>query len=146
MPIEKFSELLGRLKGTENDSDAQLNRPAFPVSSGVALVMLSLGAGRLKVSGRSRGYYEEMLEGTPVAPPLSLSELKLQITRATSIEELRRLRRKFARCSHPDCHQASDEPAAASEMAAANRLIDEALSCLRRRVEEEHLPTSKRAW
>ncbi len=144
MPIEKFSELLGRLRGSDTDNN-QLGGPAFRVSSGVALVMLSLGAG-FKESGRSRGYYDEMLDGALAVPPLSLSELKLQIARATSVEELRRLRRKFARCSHPDCHQASEDAAATSDMAAANRLIDEAISSLRRRLEEERLPIMKRSW
>ncbi len=142
MPIEKFNELLGRLSGLDAENN-KLGGPAFKVSSGVALMMLSLGAGRAKDFGRSRGYYEEMLDGAPAAPPLSFSELKLQIARATSIDELRRLRRKFARCSHPDCH--SEDTAAATEMAAANRLIDEAISSLRR-LEEERLAIMKRSW
>ena len=145
MPIEKFNELLGRLTGLDTDNN-QAGGPAFRVSSDVALVMLSLGACRAKEFGRSHGYYEEMLDGAPAAPPLSFSELKLQIARATSIDELGRLRRKFARCNHPDCHHASEDAAAASEMAAANRLIDEAISSLRRRMGEERLPIIRRSW
>ncbi len=145
MPIEKFNELLGRLGGVDTDNN-QPAGPAFRVSSGVAAVMLSLGAGGAKDFGRSHGYYEEMLDGAPPAPPLSFSELKLQVAQAASLDELRRLRRKFARCSHPDCHHASKDAAAASEMAAANRLIDEAISSLRRRMEGERSPIIKRSW
>ena len=61
-------------------------------------------------------------------PRLSLSDLISHIGKASSMEELNRLRRQFAMCNHPDHRE--DAPATA-EMAAANRLIDDAIASLR---------------
>ncbi len=132
MPVENFSALLGRLSPPEKDSDLEPGGPVFRVSSNVALVVCSLTAGRTVNIIRSGGYYDEMTEEAPSAPPISLQELKGLVEKATSIEELRRLRRNFARQSHPDRLKAAENSAATSDMAAANKLIDEAISLIRR--------------
>ncbi|HWJ19812.1 MAG TPA: hypothetical protein VNR65_13905 [Geobacterales bacterium] len=129
MSIENFSAVLGKL--SENGGNPELDGPAFRVSTKVAEVMLSLGAAIARNAVRASPYYEETLDSAPVPAPLSLSELKEQVTRATSIAELRGLRRRFARCSHPDRHNDSEDSTATSEMAAANQLIDKAISSMR---------------
>ena len=129
--MENFSVLLGKL--TEKGGNPALDGPAFRVSTKVAEVMLSLGAAFAKNAMRASPYYEELVERAPTPAPLSLLNLKEQIAKATSIAELRGLRRRFARCSHPDRHKASDDFKATCEMAAANQMIDEAISSMRRR-------------
>ena len=129
MSIENFSAVLGKL--SENGGNPELDGPAFRVSTKVAEVMLSLGAAIARSAVRASPYYEETLDSAPVPAPLSLPELKEQVTRATSIAELRGLRRRFARCSHPDRHNDSKDSTATSEMAAANQLIDKAISSMR---------------
>ena len=136
MPIENFSVLLGRLGSSENGGNPDLDGPAFRVSTKVAEVMLSLGAALARSAVRASPYYEETLDSAPKAAapkpaPLSLSELKEQIARATSIAELGCLRRRFARCSHPDRHNDTEDSSATCEMAAANQMIDEAISSMR---------------
>jgi hypothetical protein len=140
MPIENFSVLLGKLGSSENGSP-DLDGPAFRVSTKVAEVMLSLGAALARSAVRASPYYEETLDSAPkpaapkpAAPklaPLSLSELKERIAKATSIAELRCLRRRFACCSHPDRHKATEGSTATREMAAANQMIDAAISSMR---------------
>jgi hypothetical protein len=128
--MENFSVLLGKL--AENGRNPNLDGPAFRVSTKVAEVMLSLGAALARNAARASSYYEELVESAPAPGPLSLSDLKEQIAKATSIAELRGLRRRFACCSHPDRHKASDDFKATREMAAANHMIDEAISSMRR--------------
>ena len=128
--MENFSVLLGKL--AENGRNPNLDGPAFRVSTKVAEVMLSLGAALARNAARASSYYEELVESAPAPGPLSLSDLKEQIAKATSIAELRRLRRCFACCSHPDRHKASDDFKATREMAAANHMIDEAIRSMRR--------------
>jgi hypothetical protein len=128
--MENFSVLLGRL--TENSGNPDLDGPAFRVSTKVAEVMLSLGAALGKGAVRASSYYEELIESAPAPAPLSLLDLKEEIAKATSVAELRGLRRRFACCSHPDRHKASDDFKATREMAAANQMIDEAISSMRR--------------
>ena len=129
MPIENFSAVLGRL--SENGGAPDLDGPAFRVSTKVAEVMLSLGAAIARSAVRASPYYEETLDVASVPAPLSLSELKEQITRATSIAELGCLRRRFARCSHPDRYNDTEDSNATREMAVANQMIDEAISSIR---------------
>lgn len=136
MPTETFSIVLGKLRGFEH-ADVSEPGPALRLSSSVAQVMLSIGAVRpAGVSRRPAYYEEETLAAAPLAPGFSLAELKEQIGKATSIAELRQMRRDFARARHPDHHKETDEAAAASEMAAANGLIDEAISRMRRKLRE----------
>ncbi len=125
MPIENFSVLLGKLA---EHSSSEFAQPAFRVSTQVAEVMLSLGA-VFASAGRAAVYSEEAARA-PAPAPLSLSDLKNEIARATSVAELRGLRRRFARCSHPDCYDASKNSMATYEMAVANRMIDEAISSM----------------
>ena len=129
MSIENFSAVLGRL--SENGGNPEVDGPAFRVSTKVAEVMLSLGVAIARSAVRASPYYEETIVGAPIPAPLSLSELKEQIARATSIAELGCLRRRFARCSHPDRHNDTEDSSATCEMAAANQMIDEALSSMR---------------
>ena len=135
MPIENFSVLLGKLGSSEN-GNPDLDGPAFRVSTKVAEVMLSLGAALARSAVRASPYYEETLDSAPkpAAPkpaPLSLSELKERIAKASSIAELRCLRRRFACCSHPDRYKATEDSTATREMAAANQMIDAAISSMR---------------
>jgi hypothetical protein len=127
--MENFSVLLGKL--AENGGNRDLDGPAFRVSTKVAEVMLSLGAALARNAVRASPYHEELVESAPTPAPLSLFDLKEQIAKAASIAELRGLRRRFARCSHPDRHKASDSKAT-YQMAAANQMIDEAISSMRR--------------
>lgn len=134
MPVETFNNVLGRLRGSEDAGVSEPGGPAFRLSTDVALVMLSIGAVRPAGLSRGSAYYEETLERAPVAQELSLPELKEQAGKAKSIAELRQMRRTFARFRHPDHQSNSDQAAAASEMAAANGLIDEAISRMRRKL------------
>ncbi len=129
MSIENFSAVLGRL--SENGGYPELDKPAFRVSTKVAEVMLSLGAAMARSAARASPYYEETIVSAPVPAPLSLAELKEQILGATSIAELRGLRRRFARCSHPDRYNDTEDSTATCEMAAANHMIDVAISSMR---------------
>jgi len=102
------------------------------MSSNVADAVLSLSAGKVRrTSGGAFGYYLEAEERPPVYPP-SLAEFKAQVGKAASIAELRRLRRNFARLSHPD-RKSEDDPTATRQMAEANELIDQAILAMRRR-------------
>jgi hypothetical protein len=129
MSIENFSAVLGKLSG--NGGNPELDGPAFRVSTKVAEVMLSLGVPIARSAVRASPYYEETSVSAPIPAPLSLLELKEHIARATSIAELGCLRRRFARCSHPDRHKDTKELTATVEMAAANQMIDEAISSMR---------------
>ena len=129
MSIESFSAVLGRL--SETGGNPELDGPAFRVSTKVAEVMLSLGAAIARSAVRASPYYEETTVTAPIPAPLSLSELKEQIARAASIAELCSLRRRFARCSHPDRYNDAEDSTATREMAAANQMIDEAISSMR---------------
>lgn len=134
MPIETFNNLLGKLRGSEDAHVSEPGGPAFRLSSDVALVMLSIGAVRTAGLSRGSAYYEETLERAPAAQGLSLPEFKEQAAKAKSIAELRQMRRTFARFRHPDHQTHADATAAASEMAAANGIIDEAISLMRRKL------------
>ncbi len=93
--------------------------------------MLSLGAALARSAVRASPYYEETIVSAPPPAPLSLSELKEHVARATSIPELSCLRRRFARSGHPD-HKGPEASTATREMAAANQMIDEAIYSMRR--------------
>ena len=138
MPTEPFSIVLGKLRGFEHAGVSEPGGPALRLSSDVALVMLSIGAVRSAGLSRKPAYYDEETLGAapPLMQGLSLAELKERIGKAKSISELRQMRRDFARARHPDHHKQTGEAAAASEMAAANVLIDEAISLMRRKLRE----------
>ncbi len=130
MPMENFSVLLGKL-GDSANGNPELDGPAFRVSTKVAEVMLSLGAAFARSSVRASPYYEETIVIVPPPAPLSLSDLKELVAKATSIAELGCLRRRFALCSHPD-HKGSENSTATRDMAAANQMIDAAICSMRR--------------
>ncbi len=123
-----FGQLLEQLRTPEEEGAGTLSEPGFKVSAGVGLTVLALTPEKKAISQPGRSRYEEIPEEPQGAPQLSLGDLRSQIGKATSASELRRLRREFARQSHPDrCGDSS----AAPEMAAANRLIDNAIASLR---------------
>jgi hypothetical protein len=130
MMARSFSRVLEELGSAAEDGDAALSEPQFRVSAGVGLMVTALGPERMNGSQPKSPRYEEMPEEPEPAPQLSLSDLTSQIGEATSMAELCRLRRQFARCNHPDHRE--DSPATA-EMAAANRLVDDAIASLRKR-------------
>ncbi|MGO9485856.1 MAG: hypothetical protein ACLPX9_14920 [Rhodomicrobium sp.] len=125
-----FSRVLEELGGAEEDGDKNLSEPHFRVSARAGLTVTELGPQTRTRPQQKTGRYEIMPEEPQVPPQLSLSELTSQIGKAASMEELCHLRRQFARVSHPDHHE---DPSATSEMAAANRLIDDAIASLRER-------------
>ncbi len=126
-----FSRVLEELGGAEEeDGDQNLGEPHFRVSARAGLTVTELGPQTRTRPQQKTGRYEVMPEEPQVPPQLSLSELTSQIGKAASMEELCHLRRQFARVSHPDHHE---DPSATSEMAAANRLIDDAIASLRER-------------
>ena len=127
MIAASFGQLLEQLRTPEQDGEAALSEPAFKVSAGVGLVVLALTPEKRAIPQQMPSRYEELPEEPQSAPQLSLADLKRQIGEAASAPELRRLRRLFARQSHPDL---CGDSFAASEMAAANRLIDNAIASL----------------
>jgi hypothetical protein len=130
MPVEDFNELLGKLR--EHDRDQiDPNESTYRVSHNVADAMLSLAASRPLVGARAVAYYEGELNLPPSPQPPSLADLKRQIAGAGSVSDLRRLRRSFARWSHPDRRSEADDAYANFQMAAANELIDKAILALR---------------
>lgn len=127
MKAKGFHQLLEQLR--EENAEEQERRDAFKVSAGVGLAVLSL-APEKKAAAAMPCRYEETPAKQRSEPPLSLAGLPGEIAKAATVRELRRLRRQFARQSHPDrCAAAGATP----EMAAANRLIDDAIAALRRR-------------
>jgi hypothetical protein len=130
MPANDFSAWLGKLG---RDVSPESDDPVSRTSSTVADAVLSLAAEKAQrgSGGGAWSYYAEAVERPPMSPP-SLADLKMQIGKAASIAELRRLRRNFARLGHPD-RKAADAPAATRQMQAANELIDQAISSMRRR-------------
>lgn len=124
--MEDFRVMLGKLAVSASGEAAAAETPAFRVSPKVAEVMVLLRGS--VTSGASRASpYEEEAQRQPVEPPLTLADLKERIPRASSIAELRSLRRRFAHSNHPDRHKPSEEAVATLEMSAANQLIDEAI-------------------
>ncbi len=133
MPVEDFSGLLGKLKDPEKEILSDRDAPVVRVSSSVADVVWSLAAGRAPNSSRRAAYDEHAAERSPDAqPPPSLAELKKEIAEAKSIGDLHRLRRSFARLSHPDGRKRTETAWATYQMAAANEAIDEAILAMRR--------------
>jgi hypothetical protein len=133
MPVEDFSALLGTLSSLQRDQ-LEESSPITRVSSGVAHAVFSLGAGQTANSAqRPSIYYEEVVATAPAAQPPSLADLRRQVAEATSIGELHRLRRSFARACHPDRRGRSEGYSATYEMAAANELIDRAIASMRRK-------------
>jgi hypothetical protein len=131
--MENFSVLLGRLGSSESAGSAELDGPTCRVSTKVAEVVLSLGGALARSAAHaSSSYYDETLDSPQIPAALTLAELKELIVKAPSIAELHGLRRRFARSSHPDRHKASEGSTATWEMAAANRMIDEAICAMRR--------------
>jgi hypothetical protein len=131
MPVEDFRGLLGRLKEHDNET---LFDPAGSVrmSSGVAHAVWSLAAARAPNSTQPAAYYEDVAERSPAAQQPSLSDLRQEIAAAKSLSDLHRLRRSFARLSHPDSRKRTETTSATYQMAAANELIDEAILAMRR--------------
>ena len=125
-----FIRVLNDLGGAEETWERALGEPQPRVSAGVGSMVAALGPEKKNGIGRAPLRYEELPEEQQPKPQLSLSDLVSQIGKATSMDELRRLRRQFARLSHPD---RCDDLSATSEMAAANRLIDDAIASLRKR-------------
>jgi hypothetical protein len=133
MKAETFGQLLAQLGLLEETAGKREAGPHFRFSAGAGLAVLSLAPQKAGGPAHRAWNYEEVLEERQAAPPISLADLAREIAKATTIQELRRLRRAFARLRHPDqCHAGAGQ-AATSEMAAANRLIDDAMISLRRR-------------
>jgi hypothetical protein len=132
MVARSFNRVLEDLGIAEEELDGALSEPKLRVSARAGFVVAALGPEKSTGFQPKSTRYEDTSEGTskelPLTPQLSLPELASQIGKAVSMEELRRLRRQFARFSHPD-H--SEDASATSEMAAANRLIDDAIASLR---------------
>ena len=128
MMARSFSRVLEELGAAEEDGDRALGEPQFRVSAGVGLMVTALGLEKKNGSRQKSLRYEEMPEEPEPVPQPSLSDLISQIGKASSMEELCRLRRQFARFCHPD-H--SEDASATAEMAAANRLIDDAIASMR---------------
>jgi hypothetical protein len=129
MMARSFSHVLDELGGTDEDGNA-LGEPQLRVSADLGFVVTALGPQKKAGPERKAHWYGEIPERPDATPRLTLPELKTKIAGAVSMEELRRLRRQFARFNHPD--QREDSPAN-GEMAVANRLIDEAIAALRGR-------------
>jgi hypothetical protein len=130
MMARSFSRVLNDLGGAEETWESALSEPQLRVSASVGSMVAALGPEKRNGLGRAPLRYEELPEEKQPEPQLSLSDLVSQTGKATSMDELRRLRRQFARLSHPD---RCDDSSANSEMAAANRLIDDAIASLRKR-------------
>lgn len=130
MPLENFSIVLDKLGSPEKAGSP--DGPAFRVSAKVAEIMLSLDGVRARAAARVSPYDEEAAATALRQAPLTLSDLKDRVAGATSLAELRALRRRFARSCHPDRQKASDGAKATWEMAAANRMIDDAIGQMRR--------------
>jgi hypothetical protein len=127
--VRSFGRVLNDLGGAEETCERALDEPQLRVSARAGSIVASLGP--MKKGGFRRQFPHYGI--TPDEPPqpephLSLPDLEKQIGKARSMEELCRLRRRFARASHPDC---CGDSSAASEMAVANRLIDDAIAALR---------------
>ncbi|MGO9544080.1 MAG: hypothetical protein ACLPPF_04710 [Rhodomicrobium sp.] len=129
MKAETFSRLLDQ--HVEEAWEQRLCEPKFKISSNVAFTMVELCAQKAPNLSRMPPFYSEMLEETQVLAQYSLSGLAAQISKATTVEELRYLRREFAQQCHPDHHGKEGKCAATSVMAAANRLIDDAILAFR---------------
>jgi len=129
MAARSFSRVLDELGGMEEDGSA-LSEARARVPAGLGLAVTALGSQEKAAPEQKPRWYGEIPEKPDTIPRLTLPELKEKIAGAACLEELRRLRRQFARFNHPD--QRGDSPANA-EMAAANRLIDEAIAAFRRR-------------
>jgi hypothetical protein len=130
MPVEDFNELLGKLREQDRDQ-IDPNGSTYRVSHNVADVVLSLAASQTSGGARAAAYYEGELNLPPPPQPPSLADLKRQISDAASVSDLRRLRRSFARWSHPDRRNEPDDAYANFQMAAANELIDKAILSFR---------------
>jgi hypothetical protein len=130
-----FSRVLNDLGGAEESWESALGEPQLRISAGVGSMVAALGPEKKNGIGRAPRRYEELPEEQQPKPQLSLSDLVSQIGKATSMDELRRLRRQFARLSHPD---RCDDSSATSEMAAANRLVDDAIASLRKRRDAQY--------
>lgn len=120
-----FNQLLEDLRWQEENNG---RREAFKLSAGVGLTVLSLApqikADRTEMAPR----YEPLPAEQLTEPSLSLADLPSEIAKAATVRDLRRIRRRFARLCHPDrCSDSS------GDMAAANRLIDDAIAALRGR-------------
>lgn len=129
MAAQSFNRVMDELGGVDEGGTA-LGDPQFRVSADLGFVVTALGPQKKTAPERKAYWYGEIPEKPDTAPRLTLPELKQKIGEAASMEELRRLRRQFARFNHPD--QREDSPANA-EMAMANRLIDEAIAAFRQR-------------
>ena len=125
-----FTRVLNDLGGAEETWERASGEPKLRISAGVGSMVAALGPEKKNRTGRPPLRYAEMPEEPQPAPRLAFSDLAGEIGKATSMEELCRLRRQFARLSHPD---RCDNSSATSEMAAANRLIDDAIASLRKR-------------
>ncbi len=132
MAQSTFGQLIENLRGAEEVKEERSNGPFGRISNGVALTMLALSQQKEATATSKHSYYDEASEKPAPKPALSLSELRNSIKRSRSIVELCLLRRAFARSWHPDRLQASEGVAAVSEMASANKLIDDAIDSLRR--------------
>jgi hypothetical protein len=130
MKAETFSRLLEQL--VEEAWERRINEPHSKLSTSIAAAMVEVFAQKAPCPDRKPQPYGEMLEEPQIVAEHSLSELKAQISKAASAEDLRRLRREFAKHLHPDHCAGPSHDAATSDMAAVNRLIDEAMAAIRR--------------
>jgi hypothetical protein len=128
MAARSFNRMLDELGGIDEDASA-LSEARARISADLGFMVTALGPQKAAPQQKGR-WYGEIPEKPEIAPRLTFAELEAKIKEAASAEELRRLRRQFARFNHPD--QRDDSPANA-EMAAANRLIDEAIAAFQQR-------------
>jgi hypothetical protein len=131
MAARNFSHVLDELGGIDGDASA-LSEARARVSADLGFVVTALGPQKPAPQQKGR-WYGEIPEKPEMAPRLTLPELEVKVGKAASPEELRRLRRQFARFNHPD--QREDTPANA-EMAAANQLIDKAIAAFQQQRRE----------
>ena len=128
MIARSFNLVLDELGDPGEDGNA-LSEARSKISADLGFTVTALGPQKKAATEPKPRWYGEIIPEKPDATPrLTLPELKEKIAHAASPEELRRLRRQFARFNHPD--QRDDSPAHA-DMAVANRLIDEALAAMR---------------
>ncbi len=128
MTAENFDELLDGLGLPLTAEEGQPGEMHFKLSAGVAFTVLGFGPQKKAAPANKTPLYEEVQDEPQAKPQMSIEDLAAEIRKAATAAELHRLRRKFARLFHPDRRGVS----ATSEMAAVNRMIDEAIGRLRR--------------
>jgi len=98
-----------------------------------AQILLSAAQPARPVTGGPSVYHKvEPAQGSAdaTAPSLSASDIERMLQDSLHADELRSLRRKFARLHHPDLVRGAGHEAACRDMATVNMLIDNALAQL----------------